>query len=148
MAQEEIFYERSHITIQDRSSTNSSQTEEVQGTIRVGSKNNGFYLRFIPVDLQDAALDDWALIQANKSVVSFKNNNKETVTVQANPALKHHYYIDLNQIRSVRRYRLMHGIGTLTLTLKDEKVLPTMNFTMGGSQELLKLFKAILPLEK
>ena len=66
----------------------------------------------------------------------------------SNPLLKFRYHFDLNDLRSVRRHHMIHGIAHMVFILKDGTTLPAFYFNLGGSKELLQKLAQYLKLEK
>ena len=153
MAHEKIIYERNYIFLKDRLPSQGDRTEsnkEITGTIRLTQNNHGIFFRFKPSGLEEAMTDDWALVNGSHSVISYKNsgNEREAVAVTPNPLLKFRINFNINDLRSIRRDRLLHGITHLTFVLKDGRTLPVLYFKVGGSKELVHLLQLHIPLEK
>ncbi|CAF4740605.1 unnamed protein product [Rotaria sp. Silwood1] len=153
MAHDKILFERSNVFIKDRLSQTEKQAaslDEIKGTITIFENERGKFFNFKPFGLEDSMTDDWALVNGGKSIVSFKNrsNDKDSIAVSASPLLKFRYYFNINNLRSIRRHHLLHGIAYLIIVLKDGTTLPAFHFNLGGSRELLQLFIKHLKLEK
>ena len=150
MVKDKIVYQRTHVVIKERSSSSeaSALPDEITGTVTVIDNERRKCLRFIPFGLDDSINDDWAMVQGSHSVVSYKNNDKESISLSSNPLNKHRIYVDLNDLQSVRRNHMMQDIAQMIFTLKDGKVLPTFHFNLGGSRDLLRILLQYLPLQK
>ena len=153
MAQEEILYERAHVAIRDRLPSNdspSNRSQEITGKVSIVETSQGIFFRFKPNGLDDRPIDDWALVNETNSIVSYKNSGQErdSITVTPNPLLKYRFNINLNDIRSINRNHLLHGITYLTFVLKDGTTLPIFYFNLGGTKELVHLIQIYIRLEK
>ena len=153
MAPDKILFERRHVFIKEQLPQNERQprsVDEITGTITIIENENGKFFRFIPIGIDDTTKDDWALINGSHSVISYKNtkNDKDSVSVSPNPLLKYRFYFNINDLQSVRRHHMNHGIAHMVFVLKDSTTLPIFHFNLGGSKELLQFFQRYLRLEK
>ena len=152
MAHEKILYERKRVFIKGQSPKPETQatSDEISGTVTILENEHGKFFRFIPTSLEDATTDDWALIHGNHSIISYKNqgSDKDSVTLLSNPLLKFRYYFNLNDLQSIRRYHMLHGIAHIILMLRNGTILPAFHFNLGGSKELLQLLNKYFKLEK
>ncbi|CAF0925791.1 unnamed protein product [Rotaria sordida] len=147
MPKDTILFERNNITIKERSPQSeirATPLDEITGTITVVESERGIFFRFVPLGLEDVITDDWALINGGHSVVYDKNDG----AVSSSPLLKFRYHFNFNDLRSVRRHHMVHGIAHMVFILKDGTTLPAFYFNHGGSKELLQKLAQYLPLEK
>jgi hypothetical protein len=153
MAHDQILFERSHVFIKERLPQTELRTkslDEIPGTITIFQNERGTFFRFIPLGLDDAVTDDWALVSGGNSIVCYKNtgNDKDSVSVTPNPLYKFRFYFNLNNLRSVRRHHMLPGTAHMVFVLKDGTTLPAFHFNLGGTKELLNLLQQCLRLEK
>ncbi|CAF2374796.1 unnamed protein product [Rotaria sp. Silwood2] len=153
MAHDKKLFERKEVFIRDRLSQAEKQAaplDEIKGTITIFENERGKFFGFKPFGLEDSMTDDWALVNGSQSIISFKNrgNDKDSVAVSPNPLLKFRFCFNINNLRSIRRCRILSDIRSLRLELKDGTTLPTFHFNLGGSRELLQLLNKYLKLEK
>jgi len=153
MAPDKILFERSHVFIKERLPQSENQTEsldEITGTITIIQNERGRFFRFVPFGIEDTTTDDWALINGGHSIVSYKNtrNDTDSVSVSPSPLLKYRFYFNINNLQSVRRHHMFHGIAHMVFVLKDGTTLPAFHFNLGGSKQLLESLKEYLRLEK
>jgi len=153
MANDKILFQRSHVFIKEQLPHRELRVgsfDEITGRITIIQNERGKFFRFIPTGLEDTVTDDWALVSGNHSIVSYKNtrNGSDSVSVTPNPLLKYRFYFNLNNLRSVRRHHMLHGIAHMVFVLKDGTTLPAFHFNLGGSKELLHLLQQHLRLEK
>ncbi|UJR35734.1 hypothetical protein I4U23_028484 [Adineta vaga] len=147
---DKIHYERNHIIIKERSSQSQTQDtplDEVTGTISVIENERGKFFRFVPLGLEDVMTDDWAMINGGHSVICQKNDTG-SVAQSSSPLLKYRFHFNLNDLRSIRRHHMLHGIAHMVFILKDGTTLPAFYFNIGGSKELLQKLAQYLQLEK
>ncbi|CAF2249750.1 unnamed protein product [Rotaria magnacalcarata] len=150
MAKDTVLFERNYIIIKERSSQNETRAaplDEITGTLTISEHERGKFFRFVPLGLEDVMTDDWALINGGHSVVYDKQDG-DSVAVPSSPLLKYRLHFNLNDLRSVRRHHMAHGIAHMVFILKDGTTLPAFYFNHGGSKELLQKLAQSLPLEK
>jgi hypothetical protein len=150
MANDKILYERRHVVIRERlpeTETRPAPQDEIPGTITILDNDRGKFFRFIPLGLDDVMTDDWALINGGHSIVSYKNK-EDSISVSLNPLLKFRFQFNFNNLRSVRRHHMLHGIAHMVFVLKDGTTLPAFHFNLGGSRDLLQILRKYLQLEK
>ncbi len=70
------------------------------------------------------------------------------MALSSSPLLKYRFHFNLNDLRSVRRHHMLHGIAHMVFILKDGTTLPAFYFNLGGSKELLQKLAQYLRLEK
>lgn len=147
MVKDKIVYQRTHVLIKERiPSAEASTTEEILGTVTLIENERRKCFRFIPFGLDDSMNEDWAMVQGSHSIVSYRNSDKESVSMASNPRNKYRIYFDINDLKSVRRHHPLSSVAQLIFTLKNDQVLPTFHFNAGGSKELLTLLCQHLPL--
>ena len=77
MPKDTILYERKHIIIKEHSlhsEVRAASLDEITGTITVYENEYGKFFSYVPLDLEDAMTNDWALINGGQSVVAHKHN--------------------------------------------------------------------------
>lgn len=153
MAHDKILFERNYVFIKERLPQPESRTgsiDEITGKIILFQNEHGIFFRFVPFGLEDAGTDEWALVSNGHSVVSYKNTraDQDSISVSPNPLLKYRFYFNINNLRSVRRHHMLHGIAHMVFVLKDGTTSPAFHFNTGGSKELLQILQQYLRLEK
>lgn len=150
MSNDKILYEKSHVIIKERSSQSETRTtplDEITGTITLVETERGKFFRYVPLGLEDVINEDWALINGGHSVVS-QQNETDSAAFSSSPLLKYRFHFNLNDLRSIRRQHMLHGIAHMVFILKDGTTLPAFYFIQGGSKELLQKLAQYLKLEK
>lgn len=72
----------------------------------------------------------------------------DSAGLSSSPLLRYRFHFNLNDLRSVRRHHMMHGLAHMIFILKDGTTLPAFYFNLGGSKELLQKLAQYLRLEK
>jgi len=150
MSNEKLLYEQKPVVIKERSTQSElriTPLDEVTGTLTLIENDRGKFFRFVPFGVEDVMTDDWALINGSHSVV-FQKNETDSVALSSSPLLKYRYHFNLNDLRSVRRHHMLHGVAHMVFILNDGTTLPAFHFIQGGSKALLQQLAQHLKLEK
>jgi hypothetical protein len=81
MPNEILLFERNQVFIRERSSqseTRATPLDEITGKITVVENERGKLFRFIPLGLEDAMTDEWALINGGHSFVYNHNDASQS----------------------------------------------------------------------
>ncbi|CAF0933163.1 unnamed protein product [Didymodactylos carnosus] len=155
MNEEKVHFERGNVYIHERPAIDPKGTalDEIGGTIYLVENERGKFLRFTPLGLENinhAVTDEWAMVNGH-SVVSYNksgNPDAESLSFNNSPLLKYRLQFNLQDLRSIRRHHMLHGIAHMIFILKDGTTLPAFYFHLGGSKNLLQQIAQYLRLDK